>query len=50
MTRIRAKANGDVIDATDEAAQELLAAGIYEAVEEPPPENAPAIRPKRAKG
>ena len=33
--RIRAKANGNVIEAHDDAAKELIAAGIYEATDEP---------------
>jgi nitrous oxide reductase accessory protein NosL len=35
--KIRAKANGDVIDVLDDAATMLLEAGIYERVEEEQP-------------
>ena len=33
--RIKAKANGNVIEAHEDAAKELIAAGIYEATDEP---------------
>ena len=33
--KIRAKANGEVIDASEEAAKELIEAGVYEPVDEP---------------
>lgn len=33
--KIRAKANGDVIDVTEETAKELIDAGIYDVVDEP---------------
>lgn len=34
--KIKAKANGNIIEAHDDAAKELIAAGIYEAVDEKP--------------
>jgi hypothetical protein len=33
--KIRALVNGDVIDVSEQTASELIAAGIYEAVNEP---------------
>lgn len=33
--KIRAKANGDVIDVSEETAKELIEAGIYDAVDAP---------------
>jgi hypothetical protein len=35
--KIRAKANGDIIEVDEEAAKGLIEAGIYEAVDEEPP-------------
>lgn len=37
--KIRAVANGNVIDAHPDAAKELIEAGIYEAVDETDPQN-----------
>lgn len=54
--KIKAKANGNVIDAHEDAAKELIAAGIYEETNEPltstltppiPPSN--TTQPEQAK-
>jgi len=47
--KIRALANGNVIEAHDDAAKELIAAGIYEAYEEPKEERAPVAPTKKRK-
>lgn len=49
--KIRAKANGNIIEADDEAAKVLIAAGIYEAYDEKKDkaETADAGQPKRRK-
>jgi hypothetical protein len=46
--QIRAKANGDVIDVSDDGARTLVDAGIYDAVVEPmktPPAKTPPTAP-----
>lgn len=48
--KIKAKSNGDVIDVSDEAANELIRAGIYDAVEETPTtEDSPPLMTENAK-
>jgi hypothetical protein len=45
--KIRAKANGDVIDVPEDAATHLIEAGIYDAVETDGKETPPPVPPRK---